>query len=114
MKPNLFLLLIAAALTATFAYTVYSYSVESRSVMSTLIFSLTFLTYSGMLLGIRMNYDKSQVLKNTVTILFISYSLIITLLFIRLEYTKPLYLLINFVPLLIYGAIINFFSKAKY
>ena len=114
MKPNLFLLMIAAALTAIFAYTVYSYSLDSRSLMSTIIFSLTFLTYSGILLGFKMNYEKGQVLKNTVSILFILYSLIITLLFIRLEYTKPLYLLINAVPLLIYGAIINFFSKAKY
>ena len=114
MKPNLFLFMIAAALTAIFAYAVYSYSVESRSVMSTVVFSSTFLIYSGMLFGIRMDYEKSQVLKNTVSILFTLYSLIIALLFIKADYTKPLYLLINIVPLLVYGVIINFFSKAKY
>lgn len=114
MKPNLFLLIIAAALTAIFAYSVYSYSVESRNVMSTIVFSFTFLIYTGLLFGFKMDYDKGQVLKNTVSILFALYSLMIALLFIKSEYTKPLYLLINIVPLLIYGIIINFFSKAKY
>lgn len=114
MKPNLFLFIIAAALTAIFAYSVFSYSVESRKIMSTIVFSLIFLIYSGILLGVRMDYEKGQILKNTVSILFTLYTLIITTFFIGTEYTKPLYLLINIVPLLIYGIIINFFTKAKY
>lgn len=114
MKLSLFLLSIAAALTILIGYSVYTYSVDARKLTSTVIFSFTFLTYSGMLLGIKMDYPKANVLKNTTSVLFALYSLIITMLFVRAEYTIPLYLLINVVPLLIYGTIINFFSKAKY
>jgi len=114
MKTNLFPLIIAVALTALIGYSVYSYSLEARKTLSTVIFSLTFLTYTGMLLGIRMDYGKAQALKNTVSVLFTFYALFISFLFIRSEYTIPMYLLINIAPLLIYGAIINFFNKAKF
>jgi len=113
MKANIFLLIIAAALTALIGYSVYSYSIDTRKMLSTVIFSFTFLIYTGMLLGFKIGYEKAQALKNTVSVLFLLYSIVISLVFIRVEYTIPLYLLINGLPLLIYGAIINFFTKNK-
>ncbi len=114
MKPNIFLILIAIVLTALFSFSVYSYSVESKRILSTVIFSFTFLVYIGMLLGYKMEYDKAQVLKNTVSILFIIFSAIVTLFYLRIDYSIPLYLLINIVPLLIYAAVVNGFAKAKF
>lgn len=114
MKPNIFLLIIAVALTALVGYSVYSYSVEARKVISTVVFCATFLIYTGMLFGFKMEYPKAQVIKNTVSVLFTLYSLAVSLFFISAEYTIPLYLLINVAPLLIYGAILNFFNKANF
>ena len=114
MKPNIFLLIIATAITALIGYSVYSYSVDTRKVLSTIIFSFTFLIYSGMLLGVRLDYEKAQLLKNGLSILFILYSLLIIFLYISIPYTIPFYLLINLLPLLIYCVLINFFVKAKF
>ncbi len=114
MKPNFFLLIITVCLTALIGYSVFSYSVDTRKVLSTIVFSTTFLIYCGILIGFTVEYSKGQILKNTMSILFLLYSLCVSLFLIKSEYTVPLYLLINFVPLLIYGAIINYFVKAKY
>ena len=114
MKPNYFLLIIALGLTALVGYSVYAYSVEARKVLSTIVFCTTFLVYLGMLFGFRIEYPKAQILKNTVSILFIIFSLLSNLYYLNIEYTIPLYLLINISPLLIYAVIINFFSKPKF
>ena len=114
MKTNIFLLIITIALTTLIGYSVYSYSVDVRKVLSTAIFSVTFLIYTGILLGFRINYDKANFLKNTVSILFIFYSLIISYIFIRVEYSTPFFLLINMAPLLIYITIIYFLNKSKF
>jgi hypothetical protein len=114
MKSNFFLLIIAAALTALIGYAVYAYSVEPRKVLSTVIFSISFFGYVAMLLGVSYEYSKAHVVKNVTSLLFAFYSLGIGYFFIQTEYSIPLYLIANGVPLLIYGVIINFFTKAKY
>ena len=114
MKLNSLLLIIATVLTILIGYSIYTYSVDTRKILSTVIFSFTFLIYVGMLLGVRMEYEKTQVLKNNGSVLFALYSLFICFIFIYTEYSIPIYLLINIGPLLIYSTIIIFFNKAKY
>lgn len=114
MKPNFFLLLITALLSTLISYTVYSYSLESTKNISLTFSFITFFSYLGALLGVKFEYEKSQVLKNTVSVVFVLINLALTFIFLTLDYSIPIYLLVNGSILLIFYSILYFFNKSKF
>ena len=112
MKTNSFLLAIAFFLTVLISFTVFSYSLESTKYLSTIFSFLTFFSYLGALIGVKFEYEKSHLLKNTVSTVFILLNCILTVIFLKIDYSLPIYLLINGSVLLIYFSILYFFNKS--
>ena len=113
MKPNFFLLIIAFLLTSLISFTIYSYSLATTRNISTVFSFLTFFSYLGALIGVKFEYQKAQVLKNTLTIVFLLVNCILITIFLKIDYSLPIYFLLNGGILLIYYTILYFFNKSN-
>lgn len=114
MKINSFLIVITILLTVMISYSVFSYSQEANMILSTVVSSVTYLSYLGGLLAVKFEYPKGQVLKTTTSLIFLFLNIFLTLVFLKINYSVPFFILINGSILLIYYSILYFFVKAKY
>lgn len=114
MKINSFLIVISFLLTAMISFSVFSYSQESTMILSTVVSSITYLSYLGGLLAVKFEDQRGNVLKTTTSIVFLIINIFLTFIFLKFNYSIPLFILINGSVLLIYYSILYFFVKAKY
>lgn len=114
MKINSFLIVISILLTILISFSVYSYSQQANIILSTVVSTVTYLSYLGGLLALKFENQKGQVLKTTISVIFLFLNIAITLIFLKINYSFPLYILINGSILLVYFSLLYFFLKAKY
>lgn len=114
MKANIFFIFISIFLTSLISYSVYSYSMKDTKILSTIISSITFITYISGLLGLKLEYGKSQILKTNVSIVYLIINIFITMIFLKLNYSNPIYILLNGFFVLTYVSFLYFFSKNKF